>query len=348
MKINRKKWLAELEAVAPGLDLRGMVEEQSTCFVFRDGRVITYNNEVACSAASSLAGVDGAVQADPLMKLLRKLKEDEVDVSVGDGKLLVKGKGRRAGVTMEADVTLPVESIDEPERWRKLPEGFVEAVDVVRRCAGTDESRFVLTCVHVCPEWVEATDDFQIIRYPIKTGFKWTKTEEDGVFQGVLVRRESLRHLAAAGVTEFGLTEDWLHFRNPDGLTLSCRRYPGKYPRLDDALDVDGVAVTLPEGLAEAVEKAGIFSGDDEAGDQVSVELRDGRLRLEGHGTSGWYEERRRIEYEGKPVKFRIEPELLIEIVRRADVWRVAEGRLRVDGGKFTYVSCTDIVGDDE
>lgn len=343
MRVNRKELLGQLEAVAPGLSKRGDLE-QSDCFAFDGGRVYTFNDEVACSVPCPLE-LKGAVAAKPLLGLLRKLTEDELDVEVmaggavpdehvtTTGELVLKGKRRRAGIRMEGELLLPVDSIGTPKGWRPLPEGFSEAVGIVASSAGRDESQFVLTCVHIAPEWLEACDQFQLCRYPMATGLK----------KPMLLRATSLRFVAGVDVTEWGRSDGWMHFRNPVGLMLSCRSDVENYPSLDKLLEADGVRTVWPKELAEAVDKAEIFSGEVADANMVEVSLGGGRLKLEGRGPSGWYTEQKKAEYVGEPMSFMISPKLLREIVRRTDHCFVSGNRLRVDGGKFTYVACIGV-----
>ena len=80
MKINREELLNQLESVQPGLSIREIIE-QSSCFVFQDGKVITYNDEIFCSQKTPLK-IKGAVLAAPLIALLRKMVETEVDIEL--------------------------------------------------------------------------------------------------------------------------------------------------------------------------------------------------------------------------------------------------------------------------
>ena len=64
----------KLEAVSPGLATREAIE-QSSCFVFKDGRVMTFNDEVACSIDCEL-GFDGAVAAKPLRSAVWALEAE--------------------------------------------------------------------------------------------------------------------------------------------------------------------------------------------------------------------------------------------------------------------------------
>lgn len=326
--VNRETLLNQLESVQSGLSARELVE-QSSCYVFKDGIVMTYNDEIACHQKCSLK-LTGAVQAAQFKDLLHKLKEDNIQVEAKATELMIKGKGRRAGIRMEADVLLPIDSVERPEKWKDLNEDFLEAVKLVQSCASSDDSEFALICIHIHPEWVEACDNFQITRVPMKTGVK----------ASTLVKRDALKHVVALDMTEFCETESWMHFRNPSGLVLSCRRYVEDYPNLGPLLDVKGTKATLPRGLGDAADKASVFSADTSDDNQVRIELRPGKLRIRGQGASGWYQEQKKINYKGPALAFLIAPELLIEITKKHNDCLISSTALMVDSGRFQYVSC--------
>lgn len=330
MKVDREELLRKLEAVAPGLSAKEAVE-QSSCFVFMDGRVITFNDEIACSIACDLA-LKGAIVAMPLLNLLTKLVEKEIDITEKEGgaELLVKGKGRRAGITLEAEIALPIGAVDMPDSWNKLDPEFADAVGVVQQCASKDANNFHLTCIHITPDYVEACDNFQLARYPVQTG----------VGESCLVKRDSLKHVTGLGMTEISETKTWLHFRNPVGLILSVRREVLDYEDLGPILDMEGVPTTLPGGLAEAVEKAEIFSAENSENNVVLVELKNDQLRIKGVGVTGWYEERKSVKYEGDPISFSISPKLLVDVTARTNDCFITAGRLKISNGKFEYVTC--------
>ena len=72
MKIKRAELLSTLTALRPGLASKEIIE-QSTSFIFSDGRVVTYNDEVAVQHPVDL-DIIGAVQGKELFALLNKLK----------------------------------------------------------------------------------------------------------------------------------------------------------------------------------------------------------------------------------------------------------------------------------
>ncbi len=131
-RVKRENLLKQLEAVSPGLSAKEILE-QSSCFVFKGGEVLTYNDEVACRADCPLPDIEGAVPAKPLLAILAKLPDDDIDVAIDEGKMIVKGKGRKTTIPMEAEVLLPVDNIDKPGEWKKLPSEFGEALAIVMR-----------------------------------------------------------------------------------------------------------------------------------------------------------------------------------------------------------------------
>lgn len=330
MRQNREKLLRKLEAVSPGLATREAIE-QSSCFVFKDGRVITFNDEIACSMECDI-GVDGAVAAKPLIELLGKLSEDVVDIAPkeGGGELVVKGKRRRAGILLEAEIALPVSAVDTPGDWSDLDPEFADGVSVVQQCAGKDANQFALTCVHITPTHVEACDNYQLARYPLKVD----------VEKAFLVKKDNIKHIIGLGMTEMSETRTWIHFRNPAGLVLSARREMDEFQNLDEILSMEGTPTTLPGGLAEAVDKAEIFSSENSENNVVEVVLKGGQLRLRGEGATGWYEERKQVKWDGEDLAFNIAPKMLVDITERANDCTLEPGRLKIDGGKFTYVTC--------
>jgi hypothetical protein len=326
MRVNRADLLQVLESVQPGLTVRDVIE-QSSCFAFQNGSVHSFNDEIYCQRASPL-NIEGAVQAVPLLNILRRLSEDELDIQLTDGELILRGKRRRAGIRTQAEVALPIEKVEQATDWKKLHEDFSDAIYVAQQCVGKDESNYAATCIHVHPKYVEACDDHQAVRYKLKTR----------VSEAALIRGASIKHIVSLDMTEFAETETWIHFRNPTGLILSCRRDLQAFDPLDDILKVEGEPLTLPKGLAEAAEKAEIFSSENPDENEVLVDIRPGRLKVKGQGVSGWYHEFKKLKYSGEPLSFSIGPRLLVEIVKRYSECTITQTKLKVDTGKFVYV----------
>ncbi len=334
MLVKRKELLQKLESVANGLSPRDILE-QSSCFIFKGGEVITYNDEVACRVKVDLK-ITGAITASKLIELLRRLVEEDLDVEQEDGELVLIGKKRQAGIKMDKEILLAVDKIEKPKEWKRLAEDFTDAVKVVVQCAGHDESMFTSTCVHLHPKFLEASDNYKMARYKLKTGFN----------DRALVRGSAIQAITQLGMTEFNESETWLHFRNPSGLIVSCKRYSDvdEFPDLTPWINSKGHPSVLPKGLPEALSRANIFTSENtDEQNHVSIELKPGKVRIRGEGASGWYSETKKLTYNGKPMKFFIAPKLFMDLLRQHNECEISPETIKIDNGKFVYVASLDV-----
>jgi hypothetical protein len=333
MKISREQLLRQLESVGPGLG-KTTDADQADCFVFDDGRVFTFNNEVACSVECRLGDVKGAVQSNALLGMLRRMTEETISVRQSKSEFQIKSEAKRRWVALRMEAGIMGSPAEEPGKWRKVNAELMEAFRLVWPFASKDDSESELTHVHVNKTFVESCDNHQAIRYRVKTGMR----------QPILVHRESIRHAVSTGVTEVSESEAWIHFRDSDGLMLSCRRYVEKFPDLGPILEAAGKPLTLPDGLDEAVGCAQVLSSEDSDSNEVVVRLEPGQLLLKSHGPSGKFKEITDASYDGEPLEFSAAPHLLTEVIKRTNVCQVAPGRLIVEGERFKYVNCTNVV----
>lgn len=335
-RVNREKLLQQLEMVQPGLSAHELVE-QGSCFIFGDGMVWTYNDEVLCQFPCSLK-LKGAIHSKALLEVLRRRQEEELEVIQKNGELIFKYKRRETGLTMQNEILLDISSVEKPMRWHTLPEGFNEAIDMVQYCAGTDETT-CLVCVHIHPNWIEATDDVSACRYELKTGAK----------ESILVRRDAIKHVPKLGMTEVSQTESWLHFRNSQGLQMSCRKYKDDFPSTDDVFKVKGTKMTLPTGIKQVIDCAEIFTAEKENdNNMIMVDLRPGKMRLRGIGSSGWHKDIKDIKYSGEELSFLIPPQLLLDLAGKYKECEIGQERLKVKGPGWVYVTSLGVDEDNE
>lgn len=331
--INRKDLLSALHTVSPGLS-SGESIQQSSCFVFSEGRVFTYNEEMLCSMPIDI-GITGAVSADPLMKLIDKMSEDEITITKSEGHLRVKGKNKSGNIKFDHEVMLPIDKVPLPKKWLKIEAGFVDGLDLVKDCCATSDLHFGLRCIHIMPDFLEACDNIQACRVKVKTG----------VSEETLIRGESASHLSQAGITQFSESKNWMHFKTPNDAVFSCRRYVSKYPDLaDKVFTFKGSSITIPKGLSEATEKAAIFIATSNTSvtkqDLVNVTLSNGRIKVTGHGDLGWYSESKKIDYSGKELEFSIAPNVLSRIAKEHTKAAVSSDKLCIDGESWRLIFC--------
>ena len=345
-RVNREELLAALGRVSAGLSTKDFIE-QSSCFVFEDdGYVVTFNDEVCCRTRVGFpAEFAGAVRATPLLKSLELLADTDVDVSVAKNatEFRVRGAGTKTWVRMEAKVVLPVHLVDYPDEWHPLPGdgAFEAAVGMVCAAAGGNAEEFVATCVHVTPDFVEASDRVQATRVKIDTG----------VTSPCLVRAGSLKHVIPLGMTRVGETPQWLHFRNKHTY-VSVRRHVESYPDLTPVMGWHGEPAQLPQGAALAAKLGQVHVADDK-NCKVMITLEPGTMTVTARGQSSGSERVLECDYDGDEIRFLIPPAQLAQMVADGKTTcEVGPTRLRVDGERWTYVTALGTVaptpGDDD
>lgn len=331
MKIEREELLQQLELVIPGVSKRDMIE-QSNCFLFLKDRIVTYNDEMMISAKCE-TGITGAVQAEPLLALIRKLSDAELEITSSDSHIKIKGKGRRlSAIRLDKQVIFDYSKMEFPgeEDWKTLPDEFVSAVSRVYQCAGKDSSQFSLTCVHLHKKWIEAFDNFQITRYFCKMDLK----------ESILVPASTIKNVVSMDINKFGLTDSWIHFTNEDELLISCRTDKRDYPDTSPILEEEGSEIVIPKGLSECVERAEIFSVANQDENVVEVTLGNETLQIKGEGAVGWYKEQITIPYKGEEIHFLVPPSLLYDLSSiKSTQCEVSEDKLIVRGEKWIYVT---------
>lgn len=331
MKVNRKELLNELGELAPGLSESEIIE-QSNCFMFSEGKVYTYNDSFLAQRECNL-DVKGAVIAKPLLKLLDKTDEEELDISVGDNQVLIKGKAFKAGIPIQDAISFPLEAIipEEPQ-YTELPELFGVGLDMVRYAAGKDMTYPALTCIHADKNIVEACDGFQAITYLLG---------EDLYFEEEFFL--PAKHVNAIMLIEpdqYYLGESFIHFQNTKTRSqLSCRLFDVEYPSIAGFFDVKGEKIRFPKQASDIVERASVFSQEEFNKDSlVHVRIKENLMLIEGQNEQGWYKEKCRLRYKGTPVQFNINPKMLSSILELNTNLIVGERAIKIEGENFEYI----------
>lgn len=331
VKIKCSKLLSELRTVMTGLDSEATIQ-QSNCFVFKKGKVMTYNDDAACRVNCCLP-ITAAIDANTMLRVLEKWPEEEIEFKREKGKLLYKGKNIRGGFNTEDRIILPTKNIEKPKTWNKLPNDFLDAVTQVMDCASTDPNSPHLSCIHITPKLIEACDGVQAARYHTKTLFK----------EEVLLQHMAMKRIVGLEVNEFSTTKlaNWVHFRNAAGLVVSCHKCFEDYPTdiLTKIFNKKGTPTTLPKGLNKIVERLKAHMDQDKGSQWVTVALESGVAKISSTGKRGFQTERGKVSYKGKPINFLINPQLLQRLSNKHDECLVTDSSLIIKKDKFNYIS---------
>lgn len=339
MKTNRQNLIKILQAVRPGLASKEILE-QTTSFIFTDGKVLTYNDEVAVShPLPDDVTLEGAVHAKELFALLNKMSDEEVEIEETKNELIVSGQRTKAGIRLEVASAMGdvLDALGQPSSWTTLPEKFLEGVEFCLFSTGKDMTKPMLICVCIEGENVVSSDSQRITCFNMGEDLGMPKD------QMMLIPNTGASSLLSYPVTEYEFTKGWIHFRTKDGVVFSCRDVQGDYP-LKKALSIvesaEGDAVKLPASLSEALERADIFSDSSNktSSDRVHIFLSEGWIVVRGESEAGWLEEKSRIRYKGPEIDFEVSSQFLRSILSHSGEMQTCQGSLKFEGENFSHV----------
>lgn len=328
MKIKRKSILDALRAVQPGVASKESIQ-QSASFVFDDGRVFSYNDEISVSVPL-VTGLTGSVPAKEFQAFISKLKVEDIDIkSEGNELLIVAGKSQ-AGICMEDEIKLPLEELGMPEDWTELPKEFSNAVQACLFSTGKDQTKFMLTHVHVNGDCVESSDGYRATRYYMAEG------SESCFPENLLIPLNAAKNIVSYGVNEYSITNGWLHFRNADDIVFSCRWPDGDtYPNIDHLIDAQGTPIQLPAGLLEVMDRAVVLAD----GERLTLFMEgNGSLIMSTEKDTGWFEEETDIDYKGNPLEFDMYPDFLSKILKIKATTTVNDKLMKFETNEFIHV----------
>lgn len=334
-RVNRNEFLQALDAVRPGLSPKPLVEHANS-FTFRNGQVQTYNDEIACRFRTKLPkDVSGIVASKSLLAYLNKIGDEYIDVKVDEEqkKFVILGRGKRTDMLTAFESVFPIDAVEKPrkEDWIPLSPRFGDSIGMVVECASKDATEGnVLSCVHVHPNFVEASDDVQWCRAKCRTK----------IAEPFLVKHHAVKHIVDLDMTEMAGTESWVHFRNPAGLVFSCRRWVNPYPNVDHLAEPGkGKKLTLPKELEADVNAVNVAASEDKDTNAVVVELKPGEFAVSGIGVTIKARHRKKCDYNGRPLAFMIQPAMLVQICKRERTCTIEKNLLRMTGDRWSYVT---------
>jgi DNA polymerase III sliding clamp (beta) subunit (PCNA family) len=330
MRINKVDLQNALERVKPGLANKELIQ-QATSFAFLNGCVATYNDEIALTHPVPNLEITGAVQATELYQLLKKLKQDELELTVTENEIQLTSGKTKAGLTLQTEIKLPLSEVERKSKWKTLPENFKDALRFAVSSCSKDMSKPVLTCVHVNAEgFIEGCDNYRVARWTLEAEFP------TGTF---LIPQSSVLELLKLDPVKVALDGGWVHFITEDKTTMSCRIIDDKFPDTTRLLNVKGVELSFPEGITEILDRASVFAKRDTMLDEtVLISVEKDKVQVESKSETGWFKEVVDVDYNGDALHFDITPNLLKGILQETPVFSHCGKTLKFESGSWVYV----------
>lgn len=332
MKVNKVDLLEALDIVKPGLAAKEIIES-STSFAFLGDRVVTYNDEISISHPVTGLELRGAVKAEQLYALLKKITKEEIEITITDTEAILSSGRLKAGLALHPEIRLPLdEEIAEKGDWQPLPELFVKHMSFAMSSCSSSLSSGVLTCVHVTQEGIIEASDGQ--------RFTHCNLTEEMPVPTFLIPAGSVETMVKLNPTEVAEGNGWVHFKTEAGTILSCRILADNYVNTAKLSKITGTKIDLPKVTNSLLERASVFAKRDHALDEsVTITLENNRFKIRAEAEAGWIEEEVNFKYTGTPVTFNITPYLLRGILAETLSCILGEGALKFEGENWFYIT---------
>ena len=300
----------------------------------------SYNGAVAISYPVAV-GIDGAVKAAELAKILDKMAGEDVEIvradndimlTCGATKLLMHVVDSGLGELLQE---LQLEALD----WVTLPEGFMQALDLAALTAARNAALGPLNGVFFGDGVMASSDNMRavVVAAPVY---------QDGPSFILPVGAADVLH-AIGGLNSVALSGAWAHFLTDDGAVISARLLGGEFPlgRVRKVIARAQAAPSrfvLPAALRGVLERVGVLAYSDDA-DRSYIVLKSegGTLLVTGEQAAGAVEEALPVTPEEFPdgVEFGVCPSFLLDVLDSATVFSYTENVVYFKGLTYDYVA---------
>lgn len=327
MKVDKADFVNMLSLLRPGLAKRDIVE-QNVCFRFHPDKVVTYNDNVLVSIPFE-SGLEGGVRAEEIYKLVTKLTDDEINLSISTGELRLTCGKVEAGIAL-VDVSHPPISFDEQQQPLTLE--LLEAIKLTKFSVSTNMTYMRFTCIHVKDNTVTSSDGFRVSRVYLSENSPFAF-----LFPGF-----AAQFLDDYALSTIHVDSGWIHFGGERGITFSVRKINEEFfeeDKINNYLAVDGPSFAFPPQTGDILERCKIMVDQAVSFEMfVDIQVKDGIMSCRGEKTLGWVKEEISTDYSGDPFHIRINPLFLSDILSRTPSMIVGKDRCLFEADNFKHV----------
>ena len=286
--VNRPALLAALNKALPGIDKGTTMIEGADTFVFDDGVVRTYNDNISISVtATDLQGLVGAVKASDFHKTISKLNGTEIEVEITpDNWKLKAGRSRPTITRFQDNITQFLEMIDaDVSEWVPLPGEFGAALSLCFIPGNKVQKRGCF----IEGGAMYSTDGVVLNRYVFEEQIPNIYLDDPAVAE----------LLKLGKFTEINVGTGWVHFRAENDVVFSAKLkdrtdYPLEGARsYFDTVDNSTPSYTaqIPKGTDFATDRVAVFGVEQEGSQAIEFSMSSVGITLSSKRISGGNEE---------------------------------------------------------
>ncbi len=327
-------FLDVLKAVKPALANKEILD-QSTNFVFKDGRVYTFDDAIMISHPIKVK-LKGALPSKELYDLLSRIKSESVTIKQKEREVSISGDNFSAGIVIEKKIALPIKTLKITEKWHKLPGNFCEALQFGLFSVSKNYSKPIFTYINVCNDSLYSSDTFRATQYTMSNKIKGS----------LLIPLTAATKLLNYNPTHYQVGKNWTHCKNIDGVVFSFRNATLKYPDVTSLLQQEGplTNIKFPSKLSAALTNAEVFCKEETDKTRlVDITIDGDSLELHGKGDIGWYKEKFKLKKKHpKLIKFDINASSFKDILAHLKKAELSGDKKTIGfkGANFIHIIC--------
>jgi len=263
--MERSKFLDALKAVMPGVERQEILTGMDSV-VFEREWLRSFNEEISVAYPLD-TNLICAVRADELYRIVSKMSDEEIQVSLEDNKLVVKDYRttlKMATLDDPSQITERMESLGLNEiKLAPLPDNFIEGLGYCIFSAGKDLALGAMAGIAVKDNQMVSTDNFRIgffrLEKPMKTSFILSTSSAESILK------------LGGKFTEASITSSWIHLVTDEDVIVSSRAIVGDYSwdKLENLFSEyfgeEGEIYSLPKELRSSIDRAEILASSEKS-----------------------------------------------------------------------------------
>lgn len=275
MQIEKSVIVKAMRAVMPGVDVKGAIQGSDT-FLFTNNNIYTFSGKVGVQHPMPMDGETFAVKAADFYALICKMSEELIEITKDGNKIqIVSGKTKAKMPVLASDEAVDMANKIKLPKWKKIPEGFKEAVQVTKINNLVEN----LKGIYCNGKNLISTDQVRVCKYDFAEDIDEFFLDDD-----VAVSATNL-----GKIVEYGIAGAWVSFKYENGAIFSAtRRDHANYPaqKLLAALDRYNTMTPvgegkLPEAITTVIDRVAILAGKDSSGVNDIVRLTFSKDKIE-------------------------------------------------------------------
>lgn len=293
MELNRKEFLNVLKRALPGVETGNVILDGADTFIFDDGFVHSYNDNISVSIPLALTNksgepISGAIKAKDFFDLVNRYTGDTLKLIPKADVWIVKSKNATAELTLlESSIITRIKNIFPKKiKWEPVPDGFIEGLEV----CSFSSNKAICSGIFVSDNTMVSTD-------AIRLAFHKMSSPVAKPFWITDIAAQELRKLD--NVKNYYISDSWVHFITENKSIFSCKRlmqdtYP--FDKIQNLLKTHGkekgdLSNELPKTILDAIGRASALSQNVESYNTIRLTFMPDGVEVFSQRPSGKYSE---------------------------------------------------------